>query len=260
MVHHIISSQQEADQCSLFITGELLLFAATALTVLVNMGQLTGNVVSRNIYITSIDARNLGNSLSNTTGSTAALFAADQSVATGAGEGLKLEYYWGPYRQCGGDGTKFPRGCSDSYIGYRWEPLATLESDASATFSSEIAALFTTGYVTEDSRLGLLSRVANVILLVGTILTGLAFLTGFLAHRFCFAFAALECLGAAGCLAVAAAIWTAILVKTRDSIPSGVELTIRYGNGLWMMWGAFAAVSVAIVPLLLACCVGRSKY
>lgn len=163
---------------------------------------------------------------------------------------------------CGGAGTDKNRDCSDRYVGYRWEPTTVLVQDAPTTYSSQLQNLFNTsnGSFKNVSYLSTLSRVANVIILVGTILTGLAFLTGFLAHRFCFAFAALECLGAAGCLGVGAALWTAVLYKARNSIPDNSGIVIDYGNSLWMTWGAFVAVVVAIVPLIIGCCLGRSKY
>lgn len=161
---------------------------------------------------------------------------------------------------CAGDGVSGNRDCTDRYIGYRWEPAQSLRQDAPSSYSSQIQSALGSGIVTDDHYLGLLSRVANVIILVGTILTGLAFLTGFLAHRFCFAFAALEALGAAACLAVGAAIWTAIIYKARNSIPAGLAVTIHYGNALWMTWAAFGAITLSIIPLILACCLGRSKY
>lgn len=222
------------------------------------MGQLTQNIVARNIYFVAVNTRGLGNTLS-TTGS-GSLYAGNQASAIGANQGLKYEYFWGMYNYCGGSGVNGNRDCSDRYIGYRWEPVDALTSDAQTTFTGQLNQIVGDSTFTDNHYLGLLSRVANVIILVGTILSGLGFLTSFLAHRFCFAFAALECLGAAGCLATGAAIWTAIIYKARDTIPQNTGIDISYGNALWMTWGAFAAVVVAIVPLLVACCVGRSKY
>lgn len=225
------------------------------------MGQLTQNVVARNIYMTSLTTTGLASNTDITSGGTGSLYATNQAGMVGTASGLRNEYYWGLYRFCAGDGVNGDRSCSERYIGYRWEPIATLEADASGTYETNIASALGDSYATNNDRLALLSRVANVILLVGTILTGLAFLTGFLAHRFCFAFAALQALGATGCLAVAAAIWTAILKMSRDALPADFGAEITYGNGLWMTWGAFAAVAASIIPLLLACCLGgRSKY
>ncbi|CAO1615845.1 unnamed protein product [Sympodiomycopsis kandeliae] len=238
--------------------GLLLTFAATALTVLSNMGQLTQNVVARNIYFVAVNTRGLGDTVTTNGGS---LYAGNQASAIGANQGLKYEYFWGMYDYCGGSGVNGNRDCSDSYIGYRWEPAKALVADAQTTFASQLnQTIGGDNTFTDDHYLGLLSRVANVIILVGTILTGLGFLTSFLAHRFCFAFAALECLGAAGCLATGAALWTAIIYKAKHSIPDGVGVVVSYGNALWMTWAAFGAVVLAIIPLIIACCVGRSKY
>lgn len=224
------------------------------------MGQITENIVARNIYFTSLNTAGIGSALSNSTSGTGSLFASDQTAAELANQGLKYNYYWGMYSFCAGQGKNDDRSCSDRYIGYRWEPAQVLADDAQSTYSSEITTALGDSTFTDSHYLGLLSRVANVILLVGTILTGLAFLTGFLAHRFCFAFAALECLGAAGCLAVGSAIWTAIIYKAKKAIPDNTGVDIDYGNALWFSWASFAAVTLAIVPLIIACCVGRSKY
>ena len=222
------------------------------------MGQLTENVVARNIYFVSVNTRGLGDAV--TSSGTGSLYAGNQASAIGANQGLKYEYFWGMYDYCGGSGVSGNRDCSDKYIGYRWEPAAALVADAQTSFASQLNQTIGSSTFTDDHYLGLLSRVANVIILVGTILSGLAFLTGFLAHRFCFAFAALEALGAAGCLGTGCAIWTAIIYKARDAIPSGVGIDVHYGNALWMCWGAFAAIVISIVPLLITCCLGRSKY
>ncbi|CAO1620176.1 unnamed protein product [Parajaminaea phylloscopi] len=242
--------------------GELLTLAATALAVLVNMGQLTQNIVARNIYLASMSTAGLGNSISaaGAGSSSSSLYAPNQAAAALQGQGIKNEYYWGMYTLCAGAGVSGNRDCSDRYIGYRWQPVQALEQDAPPTYTSQIQTIVGNGTVSDDHYLGLLSRVANIIILAGTILTGLAFLTGFLAHRFCFAFAALEALGAAGCLGVGAALWTAILYKAKNSVPDNIGIVIHYGNALWMTWGAFAAITLSIIPLILACCLGRSKY
>ncbi|CAO1618837.1 unnamed protein product [Jaminaea pallidilutea] len=238
--------------------GQLLTLAATALMILTNIAQLTNNTVARHLYITSLSTRDLGASVGTTTGT---LYAPNQAAAELSGQGLKFDYYWGLYRFCAGDGVSGDRDCSDSNIGFRYEPSNTLQSDSSGPVAQQIRTLVPDGKFNDDDYLGRLSRVANIIILVGTILTGLAFLTGFLAHRFCFALAALQCLGAAGCLAVGAAIWTAIIYKVRASIPDNAGISADYGYTLWFTWASLAAVTLAIVPLLLGCCVGgRSKY
>ena len=92
-------------------------------------------------------------------------------------------------------------------------------------------------------------------------MAGLAFLTGFLAHRFAFLLAAVFSLAAAALLAVGAAILTAIYYKAKNSLPDGVGVDVDYGNALWFTWASFAACVLAFVPYIIGCCVGRrEKY
>lgn len=61
------------------------------------MGQITQNIVARNIYMTSLDARGLGSSISASNAGGSSLFAPNQAAAALQGQGLKDEYFWGLY-------------------------------------------------------------------------------------------------------------------------------------------------------------------
>ena len=68
----------------------------------------------------------------------------------------------------------------------------------------------------------------------------------------------LALLGAAA-LGAGAAIFTAILVKARDSIADVAGAQLHLTNALWMMWAAFGALTLSIVPFIISCCTGRSE-
>lgn len=63
------------------------------LAILVNMGQITGNIVARSIYWTSLDTA--GFQSGGTT--VAGIFATNQASPEGAMNGLKNTYHWGLY-------------------------------------------------------------------------------------------------------------------------------------------------------------------
>lgn len=64
------------------------------------MGQVTENVVARNIYITNLSTQGLGNSLiADGSSSAGSLYASNQAAAALQNQGLKYEYYWGMYSE-----------------------------------------------------------------------------------------------------------------------------------------------------------------
>lgn len=157
----------------------------------------------------------------------------------------------GKTRSCG------PRGFGEG----RFEPAQTLAGDIAIEFQPALNATISSGTFRDSDYLGKFSHAAFWLIFVGTVLAGLAFLTGFLAKRFAFALAAIFALAAAAALGCGAAIYTAILVKARDSLDGIDGLELRLTNALWMMWAAFGAAVLSIIPLILACCTGREpKY
>ncbi|UZJ56478.1 hypothetical protein CBS101457_005798 [Exobasidium rhododendri] len=231
--------------------GELLTFAAMVLAILVNMGQISNNIVARSIYYTELDTT--GFTVSNA-------FASSQSAPELAGNGLKYNYRWGLYNFCAGEGSV--RSCARRNFGYEYQPLNVLEDDASSTISSQVPTAISAATFSDSKYLGKFSKPANYLAFVGTVVIGASFLVAFLAHRFAFLIASLLALAAAGCMFVAAAIWTAIIYKVRSSLHGGNSgLTVNYGNAIWMEWAAAAAAALSVIPLLVACISGRkSKY
>ncbi|CAD6887317.1 unnamed protein product [Tilletia controversa] len=242
--------------------GEFLTFAAMVLAILGQIGQLSNNIVARNIRMAQIttigtpgapsnslqDALNVGN-----------LFAQDQAALELAGNGIKQRYEWGLYNFCAGDSQRDARSCTDHHFGHKFQPLPTLEADASADNAQAInQSIPSDSTFANTDYLSKYSQAAFWLLFIGTILSGLSFLVGFAAHRFAFLLAAILALLSALLIGVGAAIWTAISVRTANSLKDvAVGLTFHYGNALWFYWGAFVGEALAIVPFILSCCAGR---
>jgi hypothetical protein len=93
------------------------------------------------------------------------------------------------------------------------------------------------------------SKAAFYLLIIGTILGGLALVIGFLAHRVAFLLAAvLAFLGflltIAGCI-----IWVVILSRVRSSINgNGSGVNVSYGNALWIYFASSGCLLFATLP------------
>lgn len=234
--------------------GEFLTFSAMVLMILVNIGQISSNVVARNFSLTHLATNGI-----NTAGTTGSLYANSQSAPLLQGQGIRYDYYWGMYSVCGGLGKTADRACSSNTFGNRFMPVMTLTQDAPQ--NANIGNLLPQGVFQDDSYLGRFTNAAFYLLFIGTILAGLAFLFGVLANRFAFLFAALLSLGAAACLAAGVAIWTALIARIRNTLDqNGLGLTVDYGVSIWMAWAAFGATALAFPFLVISCCAGRDKY
>jgi hypothetical protein len=81
--------------------GELLTFAAMVLGILINIGQISNNIVARNIHYTEIDTTNFESTIRNLANqnnvNVDTIFASNQAAPELAGNGLKNQYRWGLY-------------------------------------------------------------------------------------------------------------------------------------------------------------------
>ncbi|PWN51923.1 hypothetical protein IE53DRAFT_29609 [Violaceomyces palustris] len=242
--------------------AQFLTFSAMALAILANIGQITQNIVARHIRFVELNTSGFQNALEAAApgANVGNIYATNQGAPELQGNGIKLNYQWGLYNFCAGDGTSGARSCTDRSFGFEWRPLDALERDAPSSVQSQIPNLINQGTFTSSDYLGRFSKAGFYLIFVGTVLTGLSFIIGFLAHRFAFAFAALSALLGAACLGVGAAVNTAIYTKARDSVSGQYGLELEYGNALWFIWAAFGATALAIVPYIISCFTGRSKY
>ncbi|KAE8219157.1 hypothetical protein CF319_g6874 [Tilletia indica] len=244
--------------------GEFLTFAAMVLAILGQIGQISNNIVARNIRMAQIttvgspgapsnsfqDYLNVGN-----------IYAQDQAAVEAEGNGIKQRYEWGLYNYCGGDLERNARSCGDTNFGHRFQPFTALTEDASDQNAQTIEQRVPTDITfTNNDYLSKYTHAAFWLLFIGTILSGLSFLVGFAAHRFAFLLAAILALLSALLIGVGAALWTAMAVRTSKSLKdANIGINFLYGNALWFYWGAFVGETLAIVPFILGCCAGRSK-
>lgn len=239
--------------------GEFLTFAAVVLCVFANIGQLTNNIVTRNIRYVSVDTSGLGDALSRSGNAIGNLYASSQSSPVGQGNGIKNDYQWGLYSYCGGQESGSERACTQRQFGFEFLPVDAILSDAPQDARQEIQNFLPQGTFRDSGYLGDYSKPAMYLIFIGSCLAFIAWVSGLLSHRFAFLGAAFIALLSALALGVGAALLTAIYTKAKDSVNNAqYGIVVHYGNALWITWAAFVAVALSIVPYIISCCTGRS--
>jgi len=221
--------------------------------------------VPRVIRLTYIETTNFGTALAASGVDTSSLYGS--GARNGDGTGLRQYYEWGLWSRCEASalGSTSNDFCDSTNWGYRFQPASTILADAPSALRTNILDALPNGVFTNDSYLGRFSHAAFYLIFIGVLLAGVAFFTGFAAHRFFFLMSAMAAFFGFLCLGVGTAIWTAIIVRARHSVnnatlgSSPLGIHVSYGNGMWILWAATLASLLSIVPFLLACCFGRSN-
>ncbi|KAJ9476803.1 Integral membrane protein [Pseudozyma hubeiensis] len=238
--------------------GEFLTFAAVVLAVFANIGQLSNNIVTRNIRYVSVDTSGLGDALSRNGLAVGDLYASSQSSPVGQGNGLKEDYQWGLYNYCAGQESGSQRSCSQRNFGFEFLPVDAILADAPQDARQQIQNFLPASTFRDSKYLGDFSKPAMYLIFIGSCLALVAWIAGLLSHRFAFLGAAFIALLSALALGVGAALLTAIYVKAKASVNNAqYGVVVHYGNALWITWAAFAAVALSIVPYIISCCTGR---
>lgn len=98
--------------------------------VSVNIGQISQNIVSRNIYYAELDLTNFEATLraqAGSAGGVSGVYASNQASPLGQSQGLRNTYQWGLYNYCGGQNEDENRACVDSHFGSgRFQPAETM--------------------------------------------------------------------------------------------------------------------------------------
>lgn len=235
--------------------GVFLTFAASILAIFAQIGQINGNIVTRNIRMVQVATGDVGSA----TGVGPALYGA--GPRNNPNTGLRQFYQWGLWNSC----EKNSQGgtadfCTDTTWAQAFNPLPTILFDVPTQFETQVSNAIPTSVFTDDSYLSRYSKAAFYMLFIGTIAGFLAFVTGFLARRFAFLLAASFALFAFLCELVGCIIWTVIIARTRNAVNgSNSGLHVSYGNALWIYWSATGCLMFAVPPYLLGWIAGRNR-
>jgi len=236
--------------------GVFFTFAASVLAVFAHISQISGNIVPRNLRMTTVDMTGVGAA----TGAGDAIYGT--GAQTGPNTGLRNYYEFGLWAY-GASATT--GGARDYTSGNTWarefQPIPVILFDAPAAQQQTITQALGDGVITSSDYLGRYTKAAFYVLIIGTILGGLALICGLLANRFAYILAAAFSLIGFLCLAVGCIIWTVILSRVRSSVQgSGSGISVSYGNALWLYWAATGCLLFSILPFITSCIVGRDRY
>jgi len=122
---------------------------------------------------------------------------------------------------------------------------------------------------TDEGYTGQSSKAAYWMILLGTVCAALAFVTGIFKHNYTFCISTLFAVAGSILILIGASIWTVLINRTEavnDVVlfhpDTGQELgsfgfQISAGNGLSILWGAFATLLVSVIPYMISCCTWR---
>lgn len=227
------------------VLGQFLLCCALILVILANMGQLTHNMVSRNIRL--MDVHFAQGSIPQEA------MASSMTAPIGQQNGVRAAYLWGMYNYCGGSDDYEKLACAEKGFGHSINVPDAVTKDVPQANSDVAQSL---GSYSNQSSINRYTKAGFYLLFVGTILTGVAFIVSLLFVAPVMSLATILTFLAFAVLVCGAVMETYFISKMKSS-PAGV--IVHYGNALWMFWAAIGCTLFAI-PILSTAAVPRTGY
>ena len=217
------------------------------LMILANIGQISNNIVARNIHLAKVRPGDLQQVLRESGANADNIVAPNQADALKSHRGVRDLYAIGMYGYCGGKSLDSERTCTSMGFGYVFKPASIIKSDLpTGAEKQDVVQLFNR---TDSSPYSPKHwQPAFYLAFIGTIFVGVAFLVTCLIHMSALVVAAFFALFAFLLLGVAAALWTADLYGLVQSHPLGLD--VSYGNLLWFTWAACGATLLGLPALL----------
>lgn len=245
-----------------------LSFAALILLIFMHVGQINVSKVPRELSMARVNVSAYGIGLESATGDpTPGLYNSNASSSLAQQNGLRQVYAWGLYSYCGYvDDTH--GSCSNTTFANAFTPFNAMLADTPSNYTVVTKFLISKPNTTFTNTpfLQAASRAAYYLILVGTICTFLATVTGIPKSTLTFTFASLLALLGTILLLVGAALWTALIrdieainhLNVDSGAPLGIEVT--FGTGLWLLWAAFAILAASLLPYFVSCYTYRPRY
>ncbi|KAK0198507.1 actin cortical patch SUR7/pH-response regulator pali [Armillaria mellea] len=246
--------------------ASLLSFAALILLIFVNVGQINTSAVPRALYLAKVNVSQYGQSLQTALlDPIYGLYTDNASEPLLESRGLRQYYQFGLYSHCGYVAAK--EGiCSNHTAAYEYRPYDIITNDMTANYSAITQAVVSGTTFQNSHFLGQPTKSAYYLIIIGTVTTAVALLTGMFKQAFTFfistVFAALSTI----LILCGAAIWTAMINKSATindvligdaSNPVLVGIDVSVGPVLYLLWAAFACLFVSIIPYMITCCTYR---
>ncbi|KAI0080010.1 hypothetical protein K474DRAFT_1658247 [Panus rudis PR-1116 ss-1] len=256
------------------LRGEICISAASVLSavalvllIFMHVGQINTSTVPRNIEMIQVNMTSFaqGVAAAISPDPVDGLFTDNASAPLQQRQGVRNIYKFGLYSYCayvnGSAGL-----CSNSSAGFRFEPFDLITADMQANYSGIATGIIVNTTFNDSHYLGQFSNGAYYVLLIGTICTALALITGILKHTFGFLVSTLFAIAGSLMLLIGATIWTVVIKKAQtvndifvgpqaSPVPLGIEVTI--GNALYLAWAGFGCLVASTIPYMISCCTYR---
>jgi len=247
--------------------ASFLSFVALLLLIFVHVGQINTSSVPRGIAMAKVNVSGYGNGLraAFNPDPIEGLYTTNASAPLGVQAGLRQIYEFGLYSHCAY--VNATSGiCSNITAANRFTPYDAITSDMASNYSQDTDSILTGFTFRNSSYLGEQSKAAYYLILLATICTVLALVTGVLKHTVAFLLSSSLSVLGSFLLLVGAALWTVIISKAaslnsapvtlgNETVPLGIITSA--GPGLYLTWAAFACLTISIVPYMLSCCTYR---
>ncbi|KAF9229598.1 hypothetical protein BS17DRAFT_771667 [Gyrodon lividus] len=243
--------------------ASFLSFVALLLLIFVHVGQINTSTVPHGISMATANVSGYGEALYQAfKDPIQGLYTDNTSSPLGYRTGLRQQYQFGLYSYCAYVNNSAGQ-CSNHTIPARFQPYIAITSDMLLNYSQYSDYIFADTTFMNSSYLGTNAHIAYFFLLLGTILAALSLFTGVLRKTVLFFLSATLSILSALFILIGAAIWTSIVMKAESvnamqlaqGIMSGIE--VSYGNGIYLIWAAFACLAASIVPYMISCCTFR---
>jgi len=247
--------------------GAVLSFTSLLLLIFVHVGQINTSSVPRKIAMVNVNVTSLGQGIAAIASPDPidGLYTNNASAPLEQQAGLRNEYKFGLYSHCAY--VNDTHGiCSNSSTANRFQPYTVIRADLLANYSAITDAAITGTAFIDANYLGNFSNAAWYLILIGTICAALALVTGILKHTFGFLVSTLLAILGSVALLIGATMWTVVIMKAESindffvgnpaaPVPLGIDVSV--GEGVFLLWAAFACLIVSVIPLMISCCTYR---
>ncbi|RPD63253.1 hypothetical protein L226DRAFT_451078 [Lentinus tigrinus ALCF2SS1-7] len=241
-------------------SASVLSFAALIMLIFMHVGQINTSTVPRGISMVQVNMSGFGQGLAVALGDPIeGLYTNNASAPLEDQQGLRQLYKFGLYSHCG-----YVNGsqgiCSNVSAANRFEPLRVITADMLANYTQFTNAIITQGTFIDSNYLGDFTNGAYYLILIGTVATALAFITGFLKHTVLFMLSTAFALVGALALLIGATIWTVIIEKSKSvndimvgpaSSQVSLGILVSTGNAIFLLWASWACLLVSILPYMI---------
>ncbi|WRT67939.1 uncharacterized protein IL334_004913 [Kwoniella shivajii] len=249
------------------IAGASVLSAvAIVLLVFAHIGQIGSGALVNSIHMMEVNVAAYGNGYQGATNKSASGLYDSKNDKLGSEKGLRQYYRYGLYNACAyqKDGSGI---CNSSTFAYPAAPLSNIVSDTPSKFQTElkdiIKAITPSPTFQDDAYNRGMTRGGSAMIFCGSVLAAAALIFGIFKIRIFFLVAAI-CSGlGAFLLMIGAALWTAVIAKdnfvniVKVKNGNSLGIIVHAGPSLYLVWVAFALVTLSCAPYVIACCTYR---